>query len=527
MYHEGTFDRTVDVIVVGFGDAGAVAAMTAHDAGAEVLVVEKQREDARRPNSRFSGGLFISPSDVDAAAHYMTQLYRINDDLYETDPALIRVWAEETSQNASWLQAQGGACHRFHDRGEHRHIEGYDSIHLYKPDMHEHPRGSGHSGWGWGLFKFLSEQVTGRGVQVMYGARAKWLLTDAAGAVIGLQVDDGDRLVNIGAGKGVVLASGGFEFNDWLKLNYLRVTPTRFYGNPENTGDGILMAQEIGAELWHMNSCAARLVAHFPDSGYPGGCPIDIWGVEGTEGVKVLNGDVAGAEAVNLPVADTEITPPQRELPGVVFVDQYGKRFTNEVYRAHTLYYELTNLDSQRLVYPKIPSWWIFDDRRFKTGPLTPTFMGPTGPLQQIPWSADNLAEVERGWVIAADGIGELAKKCDMDPAVLSETVQRYNAACAEGNDTAFRRPASTLTALDGPMYYAVKLWPGGPNTQGGPRRNADSQVMRVTGEPIAGLYAAGEIGSIYGMLYPSGGGNIAECLAFGRVAGRNVVSRR
>ncbi len=527
MYHEAGFDKTADVIVIGFGDAGAVAAMTAYDAGAEVLIVEKQRAEARRPNSRFSGGLFISPADVDAAEHYMRQLYRINDDLYETDPALIRIWAKETSQNASWLRAQGGECHRFLDHGEHRHIEGYDSIHLYKPDMNAHPNGSRHSGWGWGLFKFLSDQVISRGVPVMYGTRAKWLLTNAAGAVIGVQVDDGTRLVNIGARKGVVLASGGFEFNDWLKLNYLRVTPTRFYGNPENTGDGILMAQEVGAELWHMNSCAARLVAYFPDSGYPGGCPIDIWGVEGTDGVKVLNGDVAGAEAVNLPVADTEVAAPEREMPGVIFTDRYGKRFTSEVYRAHTLYYELINMDSQRLVYPKIPSWWIFDDRRFKTGPLTPTFMGPTGPLRQIPWGADNQAELERGWVLSAGSIGELAGKCGMEPSVLAETVRRYNAACADGNDPDFRRPASTMTPLDGPTYYAVRLWPGGPNTQGGPRRNADGQVMRVTGEPIPGLYTAGELGSVYGMLYPSGGGNIAECLAFGRVAGRNVVSGR
>src|SRR5260370_842821 len=378
MYYEAGFDKTVDVIVIGFGDAGAVAGMTAYGGGAEVLIVEKQCAEARRPNSRFSGGLFISPADVDAAEHYMRQLYRINDDLYETDPALIRIWAKETSQNASWLRAQGGECHRFLDHGEHRHIEGYDSIHLYKPDMNAHPNGSRHSGWGWGLFKFLSDQVISRGVPVMYGTRAKWLLTNAAGDVIGVQSDDGARITNIGARKGVVLASGGFEFNDWLQLNYLRVT--------------------------------------------------------------------------------------------------------------HTLYYELINMDSQRLVYPKIPSWWIFDNRRFKTGPLTPTFMGPTGPLQQIPWSADNQAEVERGWVLSAGGIEELARKCDMEPSVLAETVRRYNRACADGYDPDFRRPAATMTPLEGPTYYAVRLWPGGPNTQGGPRRNADGQEMRVTGEPVPGL---------------------------------------
>src|SRR5258708_18513129 len=112
--------------------------------------------------------------------------------------------------------------------------------------------------------------------------------------------------------------------------------------------------------------------------------------------------------------------------------------------------------------------------------------MGPTGPLQEIPWSADNSAEVERGWVVSAETIDELARKCDMEPAVLTETVNRYNSHCADGDDPDFRRPASTLTPLDGPAYYAVKLWPGGPNTQGGPRRNGDSQVMRVTGEPIS-----------------------------------------
>jgi predicted oxidoreductase len=71
------------------------------------------------------------------------------------------------------------------------------------------------------------------------------------------------------------------------------------------------------------------------------------------------------------------------------------------------------------------------------------------------------------------------------------------------------------MTPLNGPTYYAVRLWPGGPNTQGGPRRNPDGQVMRVTGEPVPGLYTAGELGSVYGMLYPSGGGNIAECLLY------------
>jgi succinate dehydrogenase/fumarate reductase flavoprotein subunit len=160
-------------------------------------------------------------------------------------------------------------------------------------------------------------------------------------------------------------------------------------------------------------------------------------------------------------------------------------------------------------------------------GRLTPTMYGPTGPLQQVPWSADNSAEVDKGWIIKADTLGELAAACGMDAGVLASTVGTYNSYCEAGVDPDFGRPAGTLVPLSEPPYYAVQLWPGGPNTQGGPRRNAAAQVMSVRGESIPRLYSAGEFGSIYGMLYPSGGGNIAECLAFGRIAGRNVAAEK
>lgn len=534
MYFSGSFDLEAEVVVVGLGAAGAVAALTAHDEGAQVLVIEKQQEHERRPNSRFSGGLFICPSDVDAAEHYMTQLYRINDDLYETDPSVIRVWAEETARNEDWLSAQGGVAVKVSDHGEHDAIEGYDSIRLFKPDMNDHP-GTDHRGWGYGLFKFLSEKVAERGIETVYGAAAQWLLTNAEGAVGGVQIEHGGERRNVRASRGVVMTCGGFEFNDSMKLNSLRVFPTYFYGNPENTGDGIRMVQEVGADLWHMNSCAARLVARFPHPGYPGGTPVDFWGVEAL-GVFVagfeqfVKGELEGEEArrayerPSVPAAQMQVSAPSR-VAGCVVTDRFGQRFTNEVYRAHVLYYELTNLDSHRMVYPKVPSWWIFDERRMELGRLTPTMYGPTGPLQQVPWSADNRAEVEHGWILRANTLEGLAERCGMDPGVLAHTVKTYNAYCEAGEDPDFGRPAGTLVPLEQPPYYAVQLWPGGPNTQGGPRRDAEGRVVSVRGGPIPRLYSAGEFGSVYGMLYPSGGGNIAECMAFGRIAGRNVAA--
>lgn len=540
MISTGQYDLETEVAVVGYGAAGAVTAITAHDEGAEVLLIEKQEQERRRPNSRFSGGLFICPTDVDAARHYMTQLYRVNGDLYETDPSVISVWAEETARNYDWLTALGGRAIKVSDHGEHDAIEGYESIRLYKPDMNDHPH-TEHRGWGYGLFKFLSDEVGKRDINTLYGAAAQWLLTDDQGAVTGIQVETRDGLLNIRASRGVVMTCGGYEFNDRLKLNTLRVFPTHFYGNPENTGDGVRIAQDVGADLWHMNSCAARLVARFPHHDYPGSTPVDFWGVEAL-GVFVagfesfVQGRLEGDEAerayrksektARVPSAQTEVDAPA-DLAGCVVTDRFGRRFTNEVYRAHVLYYELTNLDSHKMIYPKVPSWWIFDERRMHLGRITPTMYGPTGPLQQVPWSEDNRAEVEKGWILTASTLEELAKKCEMDPAVLTGTVKTYNAYCASGHDPDFARPQGTLIPLDSPPYYAVKLWPGGPNTQGGARRNADAQIMSVREEPIPRLYSAGEFGSVYGMLYPSGGGNIAECLAFGRIAGRNVASEK
>lgn len=112
-----------------------------------------------------------------------------------------------------------------------------------------------------------------------------------------------------------------------------------------------------------------------------------------------------------------------------------------------------------------------------------------------------------------------------IDPAVFAETIQRYNQFCAKGKDEDFGRDVETMHPLQKPPFYAVKIYPGGPNTQGGLKKNAKSQVVDAFGEPIKRLYCVGENGSIYGFLYPCGGGNICEFTVFGRVAGKNLAA--
>ena len=106
---------------------------------------------------------------------------------------------------------------------------------------------------------------------------------------------------------------------------------------------------------------------------------------------------------------------------------------------------------------------------------------------------------------------------------MLIETIQNYNLYCRNGEDPEFNRHPASLIPMVTPPYYAIELWPGGPNTQGGPRRNSNANVLRPDGSEVPRLFAVGELGSIYGMLYPSGGGNLAECIAFGRIAGEKA----
>lgn len=144
-----------------------------------------------------------------------------------------------------------------------------------------------------------------------------------------------------------------------------------------------------------------------------------------------------------------------------------------------------------------------------------------------MPGAATTARRIQKGWVVQATSPAELAVKLGMEPAMLDETIMAYNRYCREGRDPQFERPRQHLFPLDSPPFYAVELWAGGPNTQGGPRRNHKAQILNTDGEPIPGLYGAGECGSIYGMLYPTTGGNLAECIAFGRVAAENAVKEK
>lgn len=490
---------SADVVVVGLGGAGAVAAIAAHDQGAQVLVVEKQPQSGHHTNTSMSGGVFINVADVGKAKAYMEALCRTTDGGPSwTDSHMLDVWAHYSAENAEWLASLGGKVTRFASGGEHPQLPGEEAIEVYR-----------YAGSGVAMQRFLISQVEARGIRVIYRASARRLLTGLSGEVEGVRVElegEGERqAADIRARRGVILTCGGFEFDEEMKLNYLKVYPTYFTGTPANTGDGVRMAQEVGAKLWHMNCCAARWVAKFPD--FPIAFSIDLFGRPW--GQRALN------------------HPKETESCGCVVVDRDGKRFTSENFKNHAVYYELTNFDTHRLIYPRVPCFWVFDQKRMDFGRLVRKAHGAAGPSGFIKWSNDGLEELKRGWIIRADSVGELAPKLGVPPENLEETVRRWNGYCETGRDPEFDRNVANLVPLRNPPYYGMPLYPGGPNTQGGPQRNERAQVLNVDGDPIPRLYSAGELGSPYGMLYPSAGGNLADCIAFGRLAGEGAAGEK
>jgi len=133
--------------------------------------------------------------------------------------------------------------------------------------------------------------------------------------------------------------------------------------------------------------------------------------------------------------------------------------------------------------------------------------------------------EIEKGWILKGKMATELASKISVNPQILEETISRYNQYCRAGKDKDFDRPKEDLRPLELPLY-AIQLWPALINTQGGPRRDKESRVLDPEGKPIPRLYAAGELGSIWGYLY-QGACNIGEALVFGRIAGRNAAAEK
>ncbi len=476
--------READVVVVGYGAAGAAAAITASDAGAKVLILEKAPEGEEGGNSRVAGQGWFTPDPVDKAVAYFNAL----SGPYAVPQEMVRAWAEEMNKNNDWVRGLGGNPLPRQPLGaEFPDLPGSDCVCTYLLD--------GQLGLGYEkLWKLLKASVDKRNIEVLYATPAKELIENRQRKeILGVGAQREGRKVTVKAKRAVVLTCGGFENNQEMIRDYLTNLPYCYpLGTPHNTGDGIKMAMAVGADLWHMSNIAAPWyslkVPEFP----------------------------AIMEMVPLHYA--------KEFPGgMIVVGSDGKRFMDEKYRNS---HGKMKVAGQWVQAPApCPMYMVFDHILFSGGILyDKNLYHSWNPLLKVyDWSDDNSAELARGWIKKADTIAELSKTIGVDPAALDRTVESWNANCAEGRDPDYGRKRM-LSPIDHPPFYAIEISPAFVNTQGGPRRNAKGQIVRPDGSPIARLYSAGELGSIYGYLY-QGGGNLGECMAFGRISGRNAVA--
>ena len=252
-----TWDKEADVVVIGYGGAGAAAAITAHDAGAEVLILEKMSHGGG--NTAVSGGGVLCPTSAEDTYTYITGLFDLSHS--EMDEQLVRTFSDKSVECVDWLcSLKPGTEMAVYGGAGFKQVEGSDSQQKYGvvSDASDETTGTGHTGAD--LFAVYTYGVDERGIEVLYSTPAKRLLTNPAGEVVGCVATTADGAdVNVKARKAVILTTGGYEYDPVLLQNNVKGYPIYALGNPGNTGDGVRMAQAVGADLWHMNGCSCPI----------------------------------------------------------------------------------------------------------------------------------------------------------------------------------------------------------------------------------------------------------------------------
>lgn len=516
-----SWHREADVVVVGTGFAGLAAAITAAEAGARVLVLEKAPKEHEGGNSKVSGNMWWAPKagQAEGGLTYARAM------AYGTTPDdCLAALIDEMTRLNDWILAKTGITAQPYNAKfcpEHPELPGSASEQSYN---------SGQSGTG-RLYLPLRAYADNLGIEFLYEAPALELVQGPGGQVRGVMAGDRRRPSLVNARKGVILACGGFEFDFEMQRDFLPGWPIYGRGTPYNTGDGIKMCQRIGARLWHMASSLAGFGALLLPTRMPGT-------------------DIPWIANMAMPAA----------AKSFVMLDKNGNRFMNEKnedrhgfgQKEYQLFFEgLASAD-----FTRIPWWTVFDASSMNKGSLLSYPPNNTSEKTVFtwfiahsgqPWSADNHEAIDSGWILSASTIGELVGKMQaaqaeaqaslhaafpfadhssLTVAGVQAAIDRFNGHCAAGSDPDFGRSGSAMAPIVTGPFYAMQNYPLTYNTLGGPKRNARCQIVDMDDRPIPHLYSAGEMGSFYGWLY-NGGSNIAECLCTGQMAAHNALAER
>ena len=498
-----TWEAEADFVIIGTGAAGLSAAATCGLEGlGDALILEASPEELRGGNSRVCGQGTFCPTSVEGAVAYQTDLNKP----YVVEEDLMQSWAENICENGTWLAEQIGAEISYTQSAEFPEAAGADSAGHYGSSV---PRGDDGSG---GIWKSIEDKVLEFGFPIYYDSRAVWLIHDAqTHEVQGVTTEDGR---NFKARKAVILACGGFEWDQDMMDQYSACgfVGACGVGTTYDRGDGIKMAQALGAQLWHMNNFSGK-----------------------SFGMRV------GAADDDSRIAGTSFSA---DLHDYIFLDPEGKRFMYEESRGNARHGKVYEGGTWADLRVPAHSHAVFGQASYDAQNVGGT-VGYTPRLAAIESFSSNDDLMAAGIITKSETVAELAEAIGCDEATLQATLDTYNQYAADNYDKEYHRGQSLGEVEDEasahsrgaadvdtagfdlvpiePPYYSFEFVPMVINSQGGPKRDATGNIVDVTGSPIPRLYGAGEMGCIYPYKY-NVGGNFSEAISSGRLAMRSAA---
>ena len=532
------WDHKFDVVVAGSGGAGLTAALLAHDCGARVAVLE--RSDKIGGTTAVSGGAVWVPmndhmGEVEAQDSREEALAYCRRLSAGTAPdEMIETFVDQAPQMVRYLEAHtplrfgiwntpdyyadgpgGKSCARAlepevfskAELGEwagalrlspilmvpltleemlnkYRLMTGVKNLPM---DLLSERLQRQMVGMGAALVGRLLKGCLDRGIKIMLGTRATELIRDAR-SVTGLIAEHDDKRISLAAKGGVVLATGGFEWNADLVSKFMPGPLTHPNSPPFNEGDSLIMAMDAGAGLANMTGAWWEPSGAVPGEMYEG---------------KQLSRFLAA----------------ERSAPHTILVNRAGKRFVNEGAPYNDIGRVFHTFDPATYSYANLPSWAVFDSQYRRRYPVLATLPGTPDPE----------------WLIRDQTLEGLAAKVGIDSGGLAVTIERWNGFSHQGVDCEFRRGETAferaagdnrsghpnMGTIEEPPFYALPVYPGALGTSGGPQTNTKGQVLDARGRVINGLYAAGNaMASPTGLAYYSGGGTISPAMTWGYLAG-------
>jgi flavocytochrome c len=488
------WDMEADVVVIGFGGAGACAALESARSGATVLLLEKT--EVPGGSTAISGGI------VYAAGTKLQRSEGIEDTpeaMYKylmacgqgrAVPELVKVASEMSSENIDWLAGMGAVFTK-----ELLAMSGMETEPEYKAITPPQKRGHRVKGTGSALFKVLADAVKKeKNIKVMTNTPGVRLIirtasTTSNSEVLGVRAIRNRRELNIKAKKAVILTTGGImpgkEATGWLTDYSPDIAKCIPAGSANATGDGYRMGISCGGALKALNTGGTLPSVLFPGSTMGGIVYANIWG-----------------------------------LPNI-YVKTDGTRFCNE--GANYV------LVSEAMFERKATTaYCIFDSSTVKKAfemvakgiEITRTIA-----LGLDPRNLDE--QVKMGYLWKGDTIPELARAMNLDGTALEKTVHDYSQNAESGKDPEFKRTKALAPLKTGP-FYGIKINPGLVCHDGGLSINTKAQVLDSFNQAIPRLYSAGRDSvGIFGGRYPASGGAISDLLTFGRIAGKTAAAEK